>query len=272
MKTTLKHVFLAAFIFAVGSVYGQTVDTMTVFSSKMNKEIKNLLILPKGYDKSSPNLYPVLYLLHGYGGKFFSWNDLSNLPEDASNHNLIIVCPTGENSWYWDSPVNPKSQYETYVSKELVNYVDDNYNTLKSNKGRAIAGLSMGGHGSLWLAINHPDVFGACGSMSGGVDVRPFQNDWDLKSYLGTYRDNKAVWDSHVVMEQLYKIAPGQLSIIIDCGFDDFFFKVNEELHQRLLFNKIPHDYITRPGGHNGKYWENAFDYQLLFFAKFFGR
>jgi S-formylglutathione hydrolase FrmB len=273
MKTNLKQLLLAAFIFAAGGVYGQTVDTITVFSGKMKKEIKNVLVLPKGYDESNPKPYPVVYLLHGYSGNHKSWIAMTpDLTEEASRYNLIIVCPDGKNSWYWDSPVNPESQYETYVGKELVAYMDANYNTLKSNKGRAITGLSMGGHGGLWLGVNHPDVFGACGSMSGGMDIRPFPNNWEMKKQLGSYKDNEERWNDHTVIEQLYKIEPGTLGIIIDCGFDDFFFEVNEELHRRLLYNNIAHDYITRPGRHDGNYWKNAIGYQLLFIAKFFGR
>jgi hypothetical protein len=45
---------------------------------------------------------------------------------------------------------------------------------------------------------------------------------------------------------------------------------VNKDLHNRLLARKINHDFITRPGGHNGKYWNNSIDYQILFFDKFF--
>ena len=129
----------------------------------------------------------------------------------------------------------------------------------------------MGGHGGLWLGINHPDVFGACGSMSGGVDIRPFPNNWDMKKWLGTYKENPKVWDEHTVINQLDKIEPNTLSIIIDCGTEDFFYQVNENLHKEMLYRNIKHDYIIRPGAHNGQYWENAVDYQLQFFSKFFG-
>ena len=68
----------------------------------------------------------------------------------------------------------------------------------------------------------------------------------------------------------MYKIEPNSLEIIIDCGYEDFFFHVNEKLHEEMLYLNIKHDYYTRPGGHTGEYWENAIDYQLVFFNKFF--
>jgi len=269
MKTNLRSILFLFFVIVFAGINAQTVDTVSVYSPKMGLEVKNVVILPANYSKSKK--YPVLYLLHGYGGKHDSWVGLKpSLPQDASRLNIIIVCPDGKNSWYWDSPINPKSQYETFVSKELVDYIDKNYSTVTSKKGRAITGLSMGGHGSLWLAIRHQDVFGACGSMSGGVDIRPFPNNWNMKDALGSYRENPVIWDNHTVINQIQYIEPNSLAIIFDCGKDDFFFEVNKQLHEKLLYNNILHDYIVRPGKHDGNYWRNALDYQFVFFSKFF--
>jgi len=272
MKKITVLFFLAVFSFGV--LFAQTVETIEVFSSKMNKNIKNVVVLPAGYDKSGNKKYPVLYLLHGYGGQYDTWvtHTKKSLPEDAAKWQMIIVCPDGQNSWYWDSPVDTEKQFETFVSHELINYIDGNYNTVSSPKGRAVTGFSMGGHGGLWLGITHPEVFGACGSMSGGVDIRPFPNNWDMKAWLGTYKENREVWDKHSVINQLYRIEPNSLAIIVDCGTDDFFYEVNEALHKEMLYMNIPHDYIVRPGGHTHEYWNNAIDYQMMFFSKFFSK
>ena len=184
---------------------------------------------------------------------------------------MIIVCPDGGyGSWYWDSPMDEKFKYETYISKELVAWVDGKYKTIKDRKGRAITGLSMGGHGALYLAFKHQDIFGAAGSMSGGVDIRPFPNNWDMAKRLGNYAEQPERWEKNTVINMLYLLTPNRLALIIDCGSDDFFFKVNENLHDQLLLRNIPHDYITRPGGHNWPYWANAVKYQLLFMNDFF--
>lgn len=124
----------------------------------------------------------------------------------------------------------------------------------------------------MWLAIRHNDVFGAGGSMSGGLDIRPFPNEWNMKDRLGEYEKNKELWDKHTVINEIEKLHPEDLAIIIDCGYDDFFYKVNLDTHAKLLEMKIPHDFIIRPGGHDWNYWNNAVDFQLLFFKKFFGR
>ncbi len=253
--------------------FAQSVDTVLVYSPSMDKQIKNVIILPENYGKAADVKYPVLYLLHGYSGNHSNWIKIkSNLPDLATRYGAIIVCPDGQNSWYWDSPVNPKMRYETYVSSELVKYIDSKYKTRPEPAARAITGLSMGGHGGLWLGIRHQDVFGACGSMSGGVDILPFPENWEMKKHLGDYSENKQIWEDHTVMNQLHKIKAGKLGIIIDCGTGDFFFGVNKALHEKLLYLNIPHDYIERPGVHNWPYWTNAIEYQLLYFSSFFNK
>lgn len=92
----------------------------------------------------------------------------------------------------------------------------------------------MGGHGALYLAIRHQDVFGAAGSMSGGVDFRPFPEKWDIKLRLGDQKTHKENWDKNTVMAQLPLLKDGALQLIIDCGTEDFFFDVNVKLHEAL--------------------------------------
>ena len=255
---------------AAVSISAKQVDTIEVASASMNSKIKNVVILPVDYDNKT-NL-PVVYLLHGYGGNHKSWIQIKpELPRLATQYGIIIVCPDGKNSWYWDSPVKKEMNYETYVSKELTRYIDNNYKTKKDKSGRAVTGFSMGGHGGLWLGIRNQDVFGACGSMSGGVDIRPFPENWEMKSSLGNYPDNIERWNNHTVITQLDLIKPG-LAIIIDCGTEDFFYEVNTNLHHELINRNIKHDFISRPGAHNARYWNNSIEYQLIFFDNFFNR
>ncbi len=265
----MKKFFILLLLFVAPVLYAQKVDTLSVYSPSMKKEIRNVIILPKEY--TAGKAYPVLYLLHGYNGNYASWIKIKpELPEIASLAGMIIVCPDGQNSWYWDSPKEPSVRFETYVSTELVSYIDQNYSTRREPAGRAITGLSMGGHGGLWLGIRHQEVFGACGSMSGGVDIRPFPENWEMKKQLGDYALNKSNWEDFTVINQLHRVHSGKLQIIIDCGTGDFFYSVNKALHEKLLYMNIAHDYIERPGIHNGAYWKNAVDYQVLYFANFF--
>lgn len=270
MKTLAA--ILVLFSILTGSLFAKAPITVAAKSDVMKKEIPALVILPDDYEKSGKS-YPVIYLLHGFGGNYQTWYHIKpNLPELATSNQVIFVLPDGATSWYWDSPVNQNLKYETYVAKELVDFIDSSYRTIKSPKGRAIAGLSMGGHGAMWLALRHKDVFGAAGAISGGVDIRPFPKNWDMAKNLGEYSSNKDVWDAHTVINQVDGLKNGELTIYIDCGFSDFFYQVNLNLHNKLLQMKIDHDYLARPGAHNNAYWNNAIDYNILFFKKFFSK
>ena len=252
------------------SVEAAKVDTVETFSPSMNKKIKAVVITPDNY--SIGQEFPVVYLLHGYSGNYSDWITKGSVIRNAVDaYQLIIVCPDGNNSWYFDSPLDLKSKYETYVSNELVKWIDKNYKTINNSSGRAITGLSMGGHGALYLAFKHQDIFGAAGSMSGGVDIRPFPKNWDLPAKLGTYAQFPERWEQNTIINMLYLLTPGSLKLIIDCGTEDFFFRVNQNLHEKLIERNIPHDYITRPGGHSWQYWNNSINYQLLFMSQFFG-
>lgn len=251
------------------NAFGAKVDTLSTYSPSMKKNIKAVVIVPDDYKTDKP--LPVVYLLHGYSGNYGDWPKHKEVADAADLYQMIIVCPDGGyGSWYWDSPVDSSFKYETYISKELVSWVDTHYATIKNAGGRAVTGLSMGGYGSLYLAIKHPDIFGAVGSMSGGVDIRPFPNNWDIAKRIGKYAQQPERWERNTIPNMLYLIEPNTLRIIIDCGTEDFFYKVNEKLHEELLLRNIPHDYITRPGAHNWEYWQNAVTYQLLFMHRFF--
>ncbi|MRT93806.1 alpha/beta hydrolase family protein [Ancylomarina sp. 16SWW S1-10-2] len=247
------------------------VDTLMVSSKSMDKELPNLVIVPDGYSTDNKD-FPVLYLLHGASGNFGDWlHKVPKLQEYVDTYDFIIVCPDGGfTSWYFDSLVDDKMQYETYITKELLPAVDKNYNTIPDRSGRAIAGLSMGGHGAFYLAFKHQDIWGAAGSTSGGLDIRPFPSRWDISKRLGSYAENKEAWEKNSVINLVYLLNGNNLKLIFDCGTEDFFHGANKRMHEKLLERNIPHDYIERPGKHNVKYWSNSIKYQLLFFDQYF--
>jgi len=267
----MRNFVLFFFLLSVFSINAARVDDVMVHSTAMKRDLPVRLVVPDDANSSKP--CAVIYLLHGYGGNSRSWLDIKpELKNYADKENVIFVCPDGKNSWYWDSPKDSAYRFETYVSTELTAWVDSKYPTIKNRNARAITGLSMGGHGALWLSFRHKDIFGAGGSTSGGVDIRPFPNNWEMKKQLGEKAQNEALWDEYTVINQLDKIKNGDLAIIVDCGYDDFFFAVNNALHDKLLAKGINHDYIVRPGRHDGQYWNNSIDYQILFFLKNFKR
>ncbi len=251
-----------------------TVDTVSVKSLAMNKPIQCVVIKPNGYDKNPTDRYTTVYLLHGYGGSYADWvKKAPNIKALADQYNVLIICPDGaKNSWYFDSPVEPSMKYETHIIQEVIPFIDKNYRTLNTRESRAITGLSMGGHGALFLALNHPELFAAAGSMSGGVDLTPFPGNWEIADRLGKYGDQASVWEQHSVINRMHLASGKPVAFMIDCGVDDFFLQVNRALHERMLYLNIPHQYIERPGAHNWEYWQEAVAYQVLFFHRVFSK
>ncbi len=242
-------------------------DTIAVYSKRMQKPIKVVVIQPDKIAKDKK--LPVVYLLHGHGGNHKAWlQSAPQLEAKANLLNMLLVMPDGSrNSWYMNSPINPAIQYESFMVNELVPYIDSAYNT---NLKRAITGLSMGGHGAFYLSFRNKGVFGAAGSICGGVDIRPFPKNWEINQLLGDINEQPANWEANTVINIADNLKADDLRIIFDCGYGDFFLSVNRALHQKLLKNKIPHDYTERPGAHTSAYWGSSIDGHLLYFSKYF--
>lgn len=267
----MRNILTILFLFFNFLVFSKTqVDTIAVYSSKMKKEVKSVVIKPENYAKKKN--YPVVYLLHGYSDNYSKWvNTVPSIKQLATKHGIIIVCPDGGySSWYFDSPVDQNFQYESYITEDLRKFIEQHYSVIKDRKGRAITGLSMGGHGAMYLAIRHRDLFAQAGSMSGGIDLLYSTKKWEIAKRLGAYEENPQEWTSRSVTNMVDALKNGELHMMIDCGVSDFFHEINANLHKKLLSLSIDHDYIERPGKHNWEYWTNAIEYQLLFFDKYF--
>ena len=259
-----------------------TVDTIDVQSKAMKKNLKAAVVLPAKY-KNSTNNFPVLYLLHGGQGSFRDW--LTKTPDRlllhrlADQYNIIIVTPEGNTtSYYFDSPLQKESQFETFISKEVIETIESRYRVIKNRKGRVIAGLSMGGHGAMFIAARHPELYAAAGSMSGVMNINT--KTWkvpedfarlraeNFAKLLGPPKDTLNPYMDYTIVGMTDKLKSNDIKLIFDVGVDDFLIEPNRDLHRRLLANGTPHDYIERPGGHEWAYWENALPYQILFFSK----
>lgn len=251
--------------------YGR-VDTLSLEAQFVASPIRVNVALPGGYWADTTRHYPVIYMLHGHGGNVNTWGSLVPLDTVATNYETMVVTLDGRNSWYWDSPLIADMQMESFIIRELIPYIDSNYRTIPDRDHRAFTGLSMGGHGAMWLSIRHKDLIGNAGTTSGGVDFTPFPNRWNINNTLGDYNDCFDRWQSHTVMSQLDQLQPGDLNIIMDCGTEDFFFKVNNTLDSTLTARGIEHIYLTSPGIHNGAYWSKSIYPQLDFFRKQFDK
>lgn len=247
------------------------VDTVNVQGKLSHQNAKAVVILPDTYKKGMEK-FPVVYLLHGYSGDYANWiKRVPQLKTYVDKYQLIIVCPDGGySSWYLNSPINPNSQYETFIGKDVPQFIDSAYRTIQNTKGRAICGLSMGGHGALYIAMQHPEFFGAASSMSGVLDLSPYKTKLGLPQLLGDTLGYNIQFPAHSVVNMAQQALIDSLQVMVDCGVDDPFIETNRRLHQTLLQRKKAHTYLEREGGHSWNYWQNAIEFHLLFFRRYF--
>ena len=268
----MRLFFLCLFFILSSQCMAGSVDTVTIYSKAMRKSYKCVVIKPDSY-KNRNTKFATVYLLHGHSGNFSNWIKLvPQLKKYADDYQLLIVCPDGKiNSWYFDSPINDSIQFETYIAKEVPAYIDARYNSIKNRNARAITGLSMGGHGGLFLGFRHADFFGACGSMSGALMIEYITDKrYGIDKVLGDTLTNKKRYFDYSIMKEMEQYPKDSVRIIMDCGSEDFVIEMNRAAHKKMQSLNIPHDYTERPGRHDWNYWRNAIQYQLLYFKNYF--
>lgn len=285
--------FLSLFLMLSVSAFAQTETPKTVANPKVSKqtldsklmarEMPYNLILPKNYNEESSKetRFPVIYLLHGLTGHFNNWAELTKLSDYAENYNYIIVMPEGDNGWYTDSAGAPNDKYESYIVKELIPEVDKKFRTKAERKNRAIAGLSMGGYGSLKFGLKYPEMFALVGSFSGALGITEITDKnadaWISKSVMSVYGDaenetRKANDIFKIVREMTPEKVKNLPFIYESCGTEDFLIKNNRDFVMLMAEKKIPYQYRELPGGHDWKFWDDQVQEFLRLSEKFIAK
>lgn len=242
-----------------------------IFSPRMNKNIKTIIITPNIKPKET---YKTVYILHGFSGNpdRLVKEDLPNLLDKAKTYNTIYILPDGNySSWYVDSPLKKDSQYQTFIGKELVDYIDKNYPVKKEKKYRGILGWSMGGYGAVNIGVTYQDTFGIVGSSCGALDLKSIGKGYEqykVNEVLGPLEklDPKFLTDS-----KIEKMIGANQTYILDCGTEDQqMIMMNRKFHEKLVANKIQHLYTESLGGHTTEYWSRSLSDQLALFNKYF--
>lgn len=147
---------------------------LTFTTSALGGQTKVRVLLPRGYDAAAHRRYPVLYLLHGAGENQAAWTTSGGAQQLTAGYPLIVVMPDGGvdggyTDWYNGGAGGPP-EWETYHIDQLIPWIDAHFRTVAARAGRAVAGVSMGGGGSMHYAADHPDLFAAAAEFSGAVD------------------------------------------------------------------------------------------------------
>ncbi len=246
-----------------------SVQNLKLESKLMARSMPYRVLLPNGYDANKSERYAVIYLLHGLTGHFDNWTDKTDLKNYAAGYNYIIVTPEGDNGWYTDSATAPTEKYESYLVKELIPEIDKNYRTLADRRHRAIAGLSMGGYGSLKFGLKYPEMFALVGSFSGALPAASWTdknlgNNWKAlsDSIMSIYgADGSETRANNDIFKIVKDASPEKIKtmpfIFQSCGTEDFLIQTNHDFAAALFEKKIPHEYREHPGIHDWKFWDD---------------
>ncbi len=261
-----KIFLLLILFFAFQNLYSQEkvrVFLDSVYSNAVGGYKRFNVILPKDYFKTDER-YKVVFLLHGYSGDHTDWKNRTSLVQYLSNYAFVVVTPEADNSWYTNSPILKNRNYEDYIIKELIPYVEKRYRVISTKHGRAIAGLSMGGYGAIKFAMKYPHLFYYAGSFSGAfrwpslIEKNRNLLNQSLKEAFGEKRTEH--WDKNDVLVLVDSINSATLPYLyISCGKDDQLeglLDSNRKLVEKLQKKGATYEYHEMPGEHNWIFWD----------------
>lgn len=261
-------------------VAARNVNTLRFHSASMNADRLYNVILPMDYEQSMRR-YPVLYLLHGLGDDHTAWTFMTNVSGYATRFGLIVVMPDVGRNWYVNSAADPSAKYEDMIIKDLIPHIDSTYRTIPLRRARAVAGLSMGGYGAMFLGLKHSGRFAAIGAFSGALAIShgnpaPLPAAASEEARKRTEEINaifgpadSAARKEHDPFEVLDKVPAGQMPLIyIACGGQDFLIKHNRDFVDLLASKKIPYEYREiSPRVHSWDFWDDQIEIFLNILA-----
>jgi len=291
MKKLIPLVAFLAISFFTFAQYsrGTVKESLTIDSKILGKQVKYTIYLPFDY-QTSDRYYPVTYLLHGYGDNDMGWMQFgeANMIADEciANHEIppmIIAMPDGGVSFYINNFDN-SVRYEDFFIQEFMPFIEKTYRIRAEKRFRGVAGLSMGGFGTLNYALKYPEKFAACVAFSAAIfsEESVMATDekswgWIMSSLYGPYQEGTARITDHYrannpfdVTQTKGKDAFNNLRIMIDCGDDDFLTDDNSRLHIHLNKLGIKHEFRMRDGAHTWTYWRTGLPAGLKFIGESF--
>lgn len=235
----------------------------SVYSYSVGGYKKFNIILPKDYFRTDER-YKVIFLLHGFNGDHTDWVNRTGLVQYLSNYSFVVVTPDADNGWYTNSPFVKNRNYEDYIIKELIPYVEKRYRVISTKHGRVIAGLSMGGYGAIKLAMKYPHLFFYAGSFSGAfrwpsfIEKNKSLLNQSLKEAFGEKKTEH--WDKNDVLVLADSVNPATLPYLyISCGKDDQLeglLDSNRKLVEKFQKRGVMFEYHELPGEHNWVFWD----------------
>jgi S-formylglutathione hydrolase FrmB len=282
---------LGAFVSPQKVKAGEIRKGLAFTSKALRGDMTFSLYLPDAYATDPARKFPVLYLLHGYGGNDREWLELGRVNEvldqmiaSGEIPPVIAVMPYGARGWYVDSAaLGGPGNYESAIAIDLIDHVDRGYRTVPERAARAVAGLSMGGYGATRMAFFHPDRFVAVVSLSGALhqtDNIPATEQPLLMANLNQRAERKyhgaygTPFDMKVFAARNPFTRIADLSriqnppkVLIMTGDDDFlnFYEGSCQLFVALRRAKLQAELRVDDGGHDWSLWRAQLPDMLRF-------
>lgn len=271
-KTILSFWFVALFAFTATTNAQQSValpaaapvsvvKTYQLDSKLMARQILYNVVFPPTYQTDKNARFPVLYLLHGYGGSHNTWTKNGKLTEYSARHRIIIVNPNNSGGWHIDSENNPTEKWESYFILELIPEIDKNFRTDVRREARAIGGISMGGYGALKFGVKHPDKFVFAASISGAINAVSWSKEGEGDLTYPFKDKNSQIKQANDLFKLFGELPSEKIAnlpfIYLDCGTEDEhnFLPDNQKLAEILFIRKIPHEFRQLPGKHDNEFF-----------------
>ena len=283
MKKTIQKAFclLISLMFAMSADAAIVRDSIQ--SQILGAQRYFMVYLPSGFQRETDRHYPILYLLHGLTDNERAWVDKGQMDRvadelmasgEAKQMVIIMPCAGGPDTKnIWNGYFNMKGwSFEDHFFQELLPMVEQKYRAGGSREQRAVAGLSMGGGGSVGYATGHPDMFSACYAMSAwlNADVQPNAAPDDKMTILSAAVHERNPFDKLDNASETELNTLRQIKFFIDCGDDDFLFEQNIDLYKKLRLKRFNAQLRVRDGGHAWEYWHNALRMCLPFVSRNF--
>lgn len=277
MKQKIALFFFAIIIFITGFSQGKVLSKQVIKSDILKRDVTYTVYLPEGYE-TNQRTYPVTYLLHGYGDSDDGWiqfGEINRLADAAIKEGkiapMLIVTPDGFKSFYMNA-ADGSMNYEDFFIKELIPHIEKTFKSKTDKRFRGIAGLSMGGYGSLLYALKYPNMFSAAAPLSAAIwtnedyeNMKEGMYNTYFGSSIGKNLKGKerltANWQANSIFSIIDKKTTDELSAVkywIDCGDDDFLTVGNAELHIALTNKNVAHEFRMRDGIHSWTYWRTG--------------
>ncbi len=250
----------------VAEVRSNKVEERQLKSKLMARDMPYRVILPAKYSTKSNERFPVIYLLHGLTGNYKNWVDKTDVEQFGVGYDFVIVTPDGNNGWYTDSVGAPNDKFESYIVKELIPEIERDFRVVADRGHRMIAGLSMGGYGSIKFGLKYPDMFSMVGSFSGALGAASF-TEKNAGVNIGRAIDQiygpegSETRSSNDIFKIVRDAAPDRVKampfIYQSCGTEDFLIGNNRDFLALMNEKKLAHEYREHPGVHDWVFWND---------------